>query len=61
MQRYNKNSKLMFNMRFYMFKMREFTDFRPKFTQFAHFNPKKGIFLRKKMAVSRKLSIFAHE
>ena len=39
MQRYNKNSKLMFNMRFYMFKMREFTDFRLKFAHFIHFNP----------------------
>lgn len=37
MQRYNENFKIMFNLRFLMFKMREFMDFRLKITDFKHY------------------------
>lgn len=37
MQRYNMFLNNMFNLRFLMFKMREFMDFRPKITDFEHF------------------------
>ena len=37
MQRYNKILELMFNLRFYMFKMREITHFRLNITEFQPF------------------------
>jgi hypothetical protein len=37
MQRYNKNLKYTFNLRYLMFKMRDFLIFPPKITHFKHF------------------------
>ena len=47
MQKYNKFWKLVLTYRYFMFKMRELTDFRHKITHFIHFQAlKQQVFLR---------------